>query len=588
MPFSGTTFTKLYNWLADLIHNEKIFNSRLDDEFGGIATGLTTLFANIAWTNNRLAKTANYTVTNADRAKTLALGGNAFYTVTFNAASGYDANFAIVVTNTDTARGKAIACDGLTSFILWMGQTVIIFNDNNAWRVHPPGARCKVVSSLTFYVDPTNGTDTTAATDGLATGTAAFATLAKALSVTKHQFDYGGLGPTIQLAAATHQVSSFLEAYAWTGGVALTITGATGTNDPSSYIINCAGGDTALSFREPQTVVIINGVTFTTSGAGAQAISVTQGVVIDINNCKFTTFTSGNHISASEGSMINIYHPIISGSAGQFLAIDGGCYVIFVDVMTVSAGLAFSNFIVINNLSYATTLGFSVSGGAGCTGTRYISVRSSLHPSLQGTVLPGNVAGVSYDGGDDGTNGSPFYNFNQDPDTGIYRIGADNPAVAAGGTKCADFKASGTAILGTNTNDSATAGWVGDYVSNSLASGSATGLTTGVAKTITSISLPAGDWDVQGVVHFVPATTTTVTQFAASISQTNNTFDATIFNYTSLGVAYTSASGAECAVNSPIVRVSLASTTTIYLVAQAAFGTSTCTGFGSIRARRPR
>ncbi len=43
MPFSGDTFTKLYSWLTDPQRNEKIFNSRLDDEFGGIAAGLTTL-----------------------------------------------------------------------------------------------------------------------------------------------------------------------------------------------------------------------------------------------------------------------------------------------------------------------------------------------------------------------------------------------------------------------------------------------------------------------------------------------------------------------------------------------------------------
>ncbi len=43
MPFSGDTFTKLYNWLTDPQRNEKIFNSRLDDEFGGVATGLSAL-----------------------------------------------------------------------------------------------------------------------------------------------------------------------------------------------------------------------------------------------------------------------------------------------------------------------------------------------------------------------------------------------------------------------------------------------------------------------------------------------------------------------------------------------------------------
>lgn len=48
MPFSGSTFTKLYEWLKDPQRNEKIFNSRLDDEFGGIATGLTSLAAVLA------------------------------------------------------------------------------------------------------------------------------------------------------------------------------------------------------------------------------------------------------------------------------------------------------------------------------------------------------------------------------------------------------------------------------------------------------------------------------------------------------------------------------------------------------------
>jgi hypothetical protein len=54
MPFSGDTFTKLYNWLTDPQRNEKIYNSRLDDEFGGIATGLTTVATDITSLENRL------------------------------------------------------------------------------------------------------------------------------------------------------------------------------------------------------------------------------------------------------------------------------------------------------------------------------------------------------------------------------------------------------------------------------------------------------------------------------------------------------------------------------------------------------
>jgi phage-related tail fiber protein len=93
-----------------------------------LATGNST------WSNTRLAKTANYTVTNADKGATLALGGSAFFTVTLNAASGYDANFAITIVNEDANRGKRISPNGLTSFILWPKQTVRVFNQNNVWQ----------------------------------------------------------------------------------------------------------------------------------------------------------------------------------------------------------------------------------------------------------------------------------------------------------------------------------------------------------------------------------------------------------------------------------------------------------------------
>jgi hypothetical protein len=43
MPFTGDTFAKLYNWLTDPQRNEKIYNSRIDDELDGIATGLSTV-----------------------------------------------------------------------------------------------------------------------------------------------------------------------------------------------------------------------------------------------------------------------------------------------------------------------------------------------------------------------------------------------------------------------------------------------------------------------------------------------------------------------------------------------------------------
>jgi hypothetical protein len=45
MPFSGDTFTKLYDWFTDARRNERIVNTRLENEFAGIATGLSTAAA---------------------------------------------------------------------------------------------------------------------------------------------------------------------------------------------------------------------------------------------------------------------------------------------------------------------------------------------------------------------------------------------------------------------------------------------------------------------------------------------------------------------------------------------------------------
>jgi hypothetical protein len=144
---------------------------------------------------------------------------------------------------------------------------------------------------------------------------------------------------------------------------------------------------------------------------------------------------------------------------------------------------------------------------------------------------------------------------------------------------------------GTNTNDNAAAGEVGEYVSATVVSGSAVSITANTAVTITSISLTAGDWDVDGIFIATGNAATKVKLIYPSFSTTNNTRDATIGNY-----AYTNygATGvtvfAESAVAQimPTVRYSLSGTTTVYLIGDVDFDTSTCSGYGMMRARRVR
>lgn len=143
---------------------------------------------------------------------------------------------------------------------------------------------------------------------------------------------------------------------------------------------------------------------------------------------------------------------------------------------------------------------------------------------------------------------------------------------------------------GTATNDSATAGNIGEYVESVIASGAATSLTTGTPKTITSISLTAGDWDVSGNISFITVAGTSVTGTFSSISGTTNTMDATAGKQAGGFWAAIVPGASTPAFSTPVgpYRLSLSGTTTVFLVAQGFFTANTLTGYGIIRARRAR
>jgi hypothetical protein len=137
-------------------------------------------------------------------------------------------------------------------------------------------------------------------------------------------------------------------------------------------------------------------------------------------------------------------------------------------------------------------------------------------------------------------------------------------------------------IVGTTAANNANAGSVGEFASNST---TGTSLTTSTAANATSISLTAGDWDIWGTVYFNPAGTTTVSQINAGISTTSATLPS-LGSYAALTATFTTGAGQILA--APMTRLSLSTTTTIYMVAQGSFATSTMTCNGYIDARRRR
>lgn len=136
-------------------------------------------------------------------------------------------------------------------------------------------------------------------------------------------------------------------------------------------------------------------------------------------------------------------------------------------------------------------------------------------------------------------------------------------------------------IVGTTTNNNANAGSVGEVIT---ATGTAVSLTTATPTNITSISLTAGDWDVWGNVVFNSAAAA-FTSLISAINTTSATVPASPL-YSLLNLVFSS--GSNQSLLAPPQRLSLSTTTTIFLIAQTAFVSGTATGTGAITARRRR
>lgn len=113
---------------------------------------------------------------------------------------------------------------------------------------------------------------------------------------------------------------------------------------------------------------------------------------------------------------------------------------------------------------------------------------------------------------------------------------------------------------------------------------SGTSMTSNTPVNCTSITLPAGTWDVSGVVQFTPASSTVVNYMHASLSLTSATV-APFPNRTDIGgISATGSNVGSMSESTPVVRETFASSTPVYLVGNSVFTTSTMTCNGYIRA----
>jgi len=145
----------------------------------------------------------------------------------------------------------------------------------------------------------------------------------------------------------------------------------------------------------------------------------------------------------------------------------------------------------------------------------------------------------------------------------------------------------GVAVTGSNTNDSASAGQVGEFISASVSSGSPASISSNIIANVASISLTAGDWDVWGNVGVVFSGVAgsavlawiSTTSAAVPTDRSNGGAFAEIFLTSSSLSLFTTPVG--------MMRLSLGATTTVYLSVDSVF-TGTATAYGFIGARRRR
>jgi hypothetical protein len=349
-----------------------------------------------ALNNSTTSITTTTTVSNAVNGATIVLSGTgstaAVNTLIFAAATGYDANFQVMVLNADT-RGWSIAPNAFNPFILWPGQSKIVFNQGNVWHWNPYFERWSPNSgSFTMNVDPSLGSDSN---DGLGTGAGA-----------KLNLGGGPNGAWRSLLALTEGPASIQllpgGAFGAIGEIDGDFTGSFGRNinvlgDPTLVnppVITVPAGQIGIKMRDGAWATL-NGLAFVSSGAGAIAVDTEQYGGIDLQNIRYGAFPGGVHVNAVDGSQVNVSGAeVIVGTASSHWLVEAQSKLV-VGSVTISGGLNAFNFATgfvlasaLARVAFGAAINFSQCGNF--TGGGYALTRHSILES-NGTAPPGGA-----------------------------------------------------------------------------------------------------------------------------------------------------------------------------------------------------
>ncbi len=233
--------------------------------------------------------------------------------------------------------------------------------------------------------------------------------------------------------------------------------------------------------------------------------------------------------------------------------------------------------------SYTFTTELSSGMFLNATGDVRITAAGVLAASFKTSGLV--TAGVAFTS--TGSVSAPGYIFvSTEATTGLYRAAANTIGFTVSGVTVGNVSANGWVLQGTITNDSAATGILGEHVTASVA---ATNVVagSGAFENATSISLTAGDWDVSGGLHHILNGATVTGIFAAISVNTGNTTTDHVSGANQFSGLPPSA---NVSVTLALIdyRISIATTTTVYLKSRVDYSAGTPRYLGTIRARRVR
>jgi hypothetical protein len=138
--------------------------------------------------------------------------------------------------------------------------------------------------------------------------------------------------------------------------------------------------------------------------------------------------------------------------------------------------------------------------------------------------------------------------------------------------------------IGMQNSTAPAAGYIGEQIRAQVATGSAVTLTSATPKTVTSITLTPGIWDISSLGGFSGATT--ATQCRSAIGTTTNSLAGTVPGDSGADSPTGGFTNSDLILAIPAFRVSISTNTTYFLIAQCTFTVGTGTAYGRISGTR--